>query len=293
MVQSIGDSVRCYYLNCNLEYALRTLKRMMVTAVFLSLGFSGSISSAQQAPADFAARDATADAKLTVTSISGPVKALHNQTISMTYTVKNQGTGASGSYKVGLYLSRDNNIDPSEDRLLERVVFSTGLAAGKARTSTLKIVVPNSDLSGKYYYGAVLGTSAKASSKQVTLPRYSMEDGNESVMDHKTGLVWQLADDGKYRKWAVAQMYCQDLVLGGKSDWRLPSINELQTIIDYSRSYPAIDPVFSCSSDFYWSNTPYEIDSSAAWDVLFDDGYNDVHSKTGFPLLVRCVRGGS
>lgn len=275
-----------------MEYVLRVLKRFLAAVIFLVLGFGATISPAQQAPDEVLTREAGAGAILAVTSVSGPASAIHNQTISLTYTVVNQGTAASGSYKVGLYLSKDNNIDPAEDRLLERVTFSEGLGSGQTRKTTTKVLVPINELSGKYYYGAVVATNGKASSKQVSLPRYSLADGNETVMDHKTGLVWQQADDGKYRSWANAQKYCENLVLGGKSDWRLPSINELETIIDFSRSSPAIDPVFSCQSDNYWSNTVFNAAPNGAWDVVFYDGYVDVHSKTGFGFLVRCVRGG-
>jgi hypothetical protein len=276
-----------------MEYVLRVLKSFPTAVICLVLGFSATISSAQQAPDEVLTREAGAGAILAVSSVSGPASAIHNQTISLTYTVENQGAAASGPYKVGLYLSKDANIDPAEDRLLERVTFSTGLGAGKTRKTTSKVLVPINELSGKYYYGAVAGTSDKASSKQVTLPRYSLADGNETVRDHKTGLVWQQADDGKYRKWADAQKYCGNLVLGGQSDWRMPSLNELETIIDFSRSYPAIDPVFGCRLDNYWSSTAFNDAPSGAWDVLFNDGYVDVHSKTGFGFLVRCVRGGS
>ena len=45
------------------------------------------------------------------------------------------------------------------------------------------------------------------------------------------------------------------MVLGGKADWRLPSVDELGTIIDYSRSLPTIAPVFSCRWTKYWSGS--------------------------------------
>ncbi len=61
----------------------------------------------------------------------------------------------------------------------------------------------------------------------------------------------------KYRNWADAKQYCEDLVLGGYDDWRLPNIDELETIIDYSRFDPAIDPVFNCRSGNYWSSSTY------------------------------------
>ena len=49
-------------------------------------------------------------ADLAIISISGPVKAFLNQTISITYEVTNQGDVVSEVYEVGLYLSKDTTI---------------------------------------------------------------------------------------------------------------------------------------------------------------------------------------
>ena len=113
-----------------------------------------------------------------------------------------------------------------------------------------------------------------------------------TISDHKTGLIWQRSDDGKVRNCADANQYCEDLVLGGYSDWRLPRIDELFSIIDYSRYGPAIDPVFDCRSYDYWSNTScvdYPLD---AWLVGFYSGLVGANFKTSYNTCVRCVRGG-
>jgi hypothetical protein len=72
-----------------------------------------------------------------------------------------------------------------------------------------------------------------------------VDNKNGTVTDTRTGLVWQQADDGVARTWADAGPYCENLVLGGYGDWRLPRIDELETLVDYSRYDPAIYPVFS------------------------------------------------
>ncbi len=233
-----------------------------------------------------------AGANLVVTSVSGPATAIHNQTISVTYKVKNQGDVASGSYQVGLYLSTDNKIDPATDRLLGNVTVSTGLAPGQSKKTTSKVLVPINGLSGKYYYGAVVASSKKASSKQVYLVRYSLADNNDTVTDHKTGLIWQTADDGQARNWADANQYCVDLVLGGKADWRLPRIDELQTIMDYSRSHPAIDPVFECRSTSYWSSSYRRLQPGLRVARGFRLWQRDGTIRPT-SYYVRCVRGGS
>jgi hypothetical protein len=274
---------------------MRAQTSYLIAVICLVLGFSATISLAQQAQDEFPTREISAGANLVVTSISGPVKAILNQTISVTCNVKNQGTEASGAYQVDLYLSTNNTIDPATDRLLKTVTVANGLLPGISKKIITKVVVPNyhvNGLSGNYYYGAVVANSKRASSKQVSIIRFSLTDNNETVTDHKTSLVWQQADEGQTRNWADANQYCADLVLGGKADWRLSSIEELQTIVDYSRHDQAIDSLFDCLSFYYWSSSTHVSYPNAAWFVIFGFGRVDWADKT-FTSRVRCVRGGS
>jgi len=119
-----------------------------------------------------------------------------------------------------------------------------------------------------------------------------VDNGNGTVTDARTGLVWQQSDDGQYRNWQNALGYCEGLSLGGHSDWKLPNIRELRSIVDFSRYYPAIDPVFSCRSGLYWSSSTYANYPTIAWSVDFYDGYVDAYGKTTSSFDVRCVRGG-
>ena len=58
--------------------------------------------------------------------------------------------------------------------------------------------------------------------------------GANTVEDYDTGLVWQDNYDSKTitRDWQGAKDYCQGLTLAGSSNWRLPTIKELQSIVD-------------------------------------------------------------
>jgi hypothetical protein len=271
---------------------MRVQKISLIAVACLVFGLTATILVAQQAHDDFSAGEVGAAAKLVVTSVSGPTEAIHNQTILVTYTVKNQGAVASGAYQVGLYLSRDKTIDPATARLLKNVTFFTGLAPGVSKKKTTKVLIPTNGLSGKYYYGAVVASSKKASSKQVSLVRYSLMDDNDTVKDHKTGLIWQQADDGIKRNWADAKKYCADLVLGGSADWRFPRVDELETIVDYSRNLPAIDPVFDSRSYFYWSGSTYAWPPNFAWYVTFAVGWVYEPEAKTHDYCVRCVRGG-
>lgn len=81
------------------------------------------------------------------------------------------------------------------------------------------------------------------------------EDG--TVIDISTGLIWQKESDFIQRNYDQAVEYCEDLTLAGSSNWRLPNIKELHSIIDFRRRDLAIEPnVFTDSAaGFYWSIT--------------------------------------
>jgi len=74
------------------------------------------------------------------------------------------------------------------------------------------------------------------------------------------------------------------------SDWRLPTIDELLTIVDYTRYEPA-SKIEDTSPDYYWSSTSYKNYSSSAWIVHFSNGYVNNYTKN-YNNFVRCVRDG-
>ena len=271
---------------------MRAQRSVLIVFICLVFGLTATVLVAEQAQDEFSAGEVGAGAKLVVTSVSGPDTALHNQKIRVTYRVKNKGAVASGAYKVGLYLSSDNAIDPAADRLLDVVTFATGLAPGESRKATANVLVPINGLSGDYYYGALVGNNKKASSNQVSLARYSLGDDNDTVTDHKTGLIWQRADDGQQRNWFDANQHCGDLFFGGKADWRLPTVEELFPLADRSRFDPGIDPVFDCRSDEYWSSSISVSNADNAWLVGFQYG-NAFWDAKANKYYVRCVRGGT
>ncbi|MBI5675735.1 MAG: DUF4214 domain-containing protein [Nitrospirae bacterium] len=117
-------------------------------------------------------------------------------------------------------------------------------------------------------------------------------NGNGTVTDNQTGLVWQQSEPG-YMTWGPALSYCNGLSLGGRTDWRLPNIKELESLTDDTRYNPAIDINYfpNAHASYYWSSTTYAYYPNLAWDVDFFDGHVDYGSK-GDSYYVRCVRGG-
>jgi hypothetical protein len=122
-----------------------------------------------------------------------------------------------------------------------------------------------------------------------------VDNGDGTVTDTNTGLMWQQADDGVLRNWDEAVAYCESLVLpspGGHDDWRAPRIDELETIINYSTYNPVgFDPPFVTRSYGYWSGSTLAYDPDGAWRVGFDYGSVSAGTKTNV-VYVRCVRGG-
>jgi hypothetical protein len=80
--------------------------------------------------------------------------------------------------------------------------------------------------------------------------------------------------------------------LCGATDWRLPSVEELTSIVNYNRYGPAIDIDYfpNTESEFYWSSSPLAYDSYDAWSVSFYNGDDGSYGKN-YQLAVRLVRG--
>ena len=117
------------------------------------------------------------------------------------------------------------------------------------------------------------------------------------VTDSKTGLAWQDNNDtnGTERTWQEAIDYCETLDLDGHNDWRLPNINELKTIIDRTKTQPAIVNGFEYvgvnHEYIYWSSSTYGGYKDGAWIIGFDYSYLNGVGKDNY-RYVRYVRDG-
>ncbi len=125
--------------------------------------------------------------------------------------------------------------------------------------------------------------------------RYIVDNG--TVTDTMTQLIWEQTFSDFRTIWAAADDYCQTLNLNGSTDWRVPSMKELQTIVDETRTNPAIDPnVFPCTTnDFFWTSSIVVVDNMNHWVVRFADGCTtggngNACGATASPNRVRCVR---
>jgi hypothetical protein len=131
-----------------------------------------------------------------------------------------------------------------------------------------------------------------------------------TVTDTCTGLMWQrdwadVSGDGQSTVedrlvWCDASAYCENLSFAGHDDWRLPNVRELQSIVDYGRVDPAIDPVFGVllgtgDPGGYWSSTSSlargpNPGPASAWYVNYFFGVA-VFDEKASGYYVRAVRG--
>ncbi|WP_438008414.1 DUF1566 domain-containing protein [Sorangium sp. So ce321] len=120
---------------------------------------------------------------------------------------------------------------------------------------------------------------------------YAFGTDQLTVIDEKTHLVWQRDGKGDCSEdniegncsQSMADNYCETLDFAGSTSWRLPTVQELQTIVDHSEHHPAIDQMWFREPDEdvpgYWSSTVYFLRRNsppadrAAWSVSFQLGY--------------------
>lgn len=113
-----------------------------------------------------------------------------------------------------------------------------------------------------------------------------------TVIDRYSGRIWQQADDNIARNWVDANNYCQGLELDGYSDWRLPTVYELASIVDYKEDKPMLTNIFLGQPDNYWTSTYLAGTNSVAWAISFDTGVINRHPTFSNLFYVRCTRGG-
>jgi hypothetical protein len=120
------------------------------------------------------------------------------------------------------------------------------------------------------------------------------DNGDGTVTDRRTGLVWQKVGEAEKVTWEDALRRCSTLDLAGRKDWRLPNIKELRSLSDDGRTDPSLDRAFfpGASPTAYWSATTQVNRPERAWYVDFANGLVTYADKTD-RLLLRAVRGGA
>jgi hypothetical protein len=108
-----------------------------------------------------------------------------------------------------------------------------------------------------------------------------VDNGDGTMTDNCTGLMWQQQTSGGTFTWRQALQYCEDLTFAGHGDWRLPNVLELLSIVDYGQF----------GGLMYWSSTSVADFPSDAWGVGFGGGsVGDSGSSKGSRWSARAVR---
>ena len=111
------------------------------------------------------------------------------------------------------------------------------------------------------------------------------------ILDKTTSLLWQDAPENKGLSvtYFEAMDYCSKLEVKQYKDFRLPTLYELQSIIDYKKYKPAVIEGFRhVDNETYWSSTPFANDSSEVWTINFKKGERSVKGRH-YSRNFRCV----
>lgn len=131
-------------------------------------------------------------------------------------------------------------------------------------------------------------------------PRFT-NHGDGTATDNLTGLMWTTNTLG-HQNWSAALAICQSLTTGGYDDWRLPSVLELESLVDFGKTGPDVllpdghpfsGVVRSSSYDsHYWTGTTFPGNSGEAYKVSFQNGQTYAYTKGG-PGAIFVCRGGA
>lgn len=169
------------------------------------------------------------------------------------------------------------------------------------------------DVAGKAV--ACAGTGQDGESQAGVARRFT-DNGDGTIVDHATGLVWEkLSDDGSIHDYTTTYAWADAFAskvaalnsagFAGHDDWRLPNILELESLRNFGAADPSVFSVFdsACAADcsltscsctqagYYWSSTTQLSQGTFAWHVSFLKGTTYPRAKTELGY-VRAVRGG-
>ena len=136
--------------------------------------------------------------------------------------------------------------------------------------------------------------------------------GDGTVTDTKTGLMWMQCSLGQSYEangacsgtatissndssWSISLETAFKYTFAGYSDWRLPNINELRSLVAYDRYDPAINSAIfpnTPTGNYFWSSSPssYNGEDTRSWGMSFDDGYDSPQRTRSTGHYVRLVR---
>jgi len=153
-----------------------------------------------------------------------------------------------------------------------------------------------------------LGKSEKSNKHYIRLIRNIVSattsgrfvDLGKTILDKNTNLMWvknpPKAGLSEEYFWSDAINECEELEYDNHDDWRMPNVNELQSLLDYTQKNPAINPIFETDSDFYWTSSYFVgLEYNYTFCVNFKDpgvAKTTIATSHNMIQLVLPVRGG-
>ena len=156
---------------------------------------------------------------------------------------------------------------------------------------------------------AVQAQTCKPESIPASTPNSQLQDnGDGTITDTKTGLIWKRCLEGQSGSdcasgsaeaftWQQALQRAQTVNssggFAGFSDWRLPTIKELSSLVEHQCVDPAINLTRfpNASNHWLWSSSAVAGSADNAWGVAFSDGLTHWGGKLDY-LQLRLVRSG-
>ncbi len=109
---------------------------------------------------------------------------------------------------------------------------------------------------------------------------YYIDNGNQTITDTITNLMWQKSDGGEMT-YENAIIYCDTLTIGGFTDWRLPNCHELFSILSLDVTNPALNSSYftTTNAEYWWSSQLQANDPTKVWVTNAGGGVGN-HLKT-------------
>lgn len=173
-------------------------------------------------------------------------------------------------------------------KLLLLVLFMLGTLAFPSGRANAQIFQ-----NGSYYATPSWNQQIPAATRFIVLTDW----GSAAVLDRETGLVWERTPASATSDWVNALYFCRALLDGNRRGWRLPSYEDLTSLLDPTQSNPALPAGIFLGigpADIFWTASTDEGDAAAAWVVEIASATTNLTAlKTANLFRSWCVRGGS
>lgn len=171
-----------------------------------------------------------------------------------------------------------------------------------AKSETMLVALPKTNQSiefaagddGTYQDGWWKGASVANNRTRFVVKDYG---GDSITIDRATGLMWPTdwsgagGNSGNTLSWSNAIAYANGLELGGFTDWKLPNINQLKSIVSLANYAPAIDTTYflHVALVLLWASTTHVVLTDSAWFLGVEDG-GSYHQLKGNAANLLCCR---